>query len=108
VIQRRWTFRQGGRVRDLDSADGEEVLVEANHRKKIYGTWQEANSRIEELIFPCNVMPCLFFDGEQAQARVEAAGAVLSLTQSRLSMAPGYLSSSQRACEPISLMKGTR
>jgi DNA sulfur modification protein DndD len=73
VIQRRWTFRHGGRVRDLDTADGEEVLIEANHRKKSYGTWQEANNRIEELIFPCNVMPCLFFDGEQAQARVEAA-----------------------------------
>lgn len=73
-VTRRWMFRQGGKVRDLDTKDGEEVLVEVNGRKKLFASWQEANSRIEELLFPCNVMPCLFFDGEQAQARVEAAG----------------------------------
>ena len=73
-ITRRWMFRQGGKPRDLDTKDGEEVLVEVNGRKKLFATWQEANSRVEELLFPCNVMPCLFFDGEQAQARVEAAG----------------------------------
>jgi DNA sulfur modification protein DndD len=73
-IQRRWTFRQGGKVRDLDTQDGEEVLIEVGGRKKLYSSWQEANKRIEETIFPCNVMPCLFFDGEQAQERVEAAG----------------------------------
>jgi DNA sulfur modification protein DndD len=74
LIQRRWTFRQGGKVRDLDTQDGEEVLIEINGRKKLYGSWKEANKRIEEAIFPANVMPCLFFDGEQAQERVEAAG----------------------------------
>jgi DNA sulfur modification protein DndD len=74
TITRRWQFKKGGRVRDLDSNDGEEVLIETAGRKKLYTTWQEANKRIEELLFPCNVMPCLFFDGEQAQARVEAAG----------------------------------
>lgn len=74
LIQRRWTFRQGGKVRDLDTQDGEEVLIETGGRKKLYSSWQEANKKIEEAIFPCNVMPCLFFDGEQAQERVEAAG----------------------------------
>lgn len=74
AITRRWQFRRGGKVRDLDTADGEEVLIETGGRKKLYTSWQEANKRIEELLFPCNVMPCLFFDGEQAQARVEAAG----------------------------------
>lgn len=74
TITRRWMFRTNGKVRDLDSQDGEEVLVEVNGRKKLFSSWQEANLRIEELLFPCNVMPCLFFDGEQAQERVEAAG----------------------------------
>jgi DNA sulfur modification protein DndD len=74
VIQRRWNFRQGGKVRDLDSQDGEEVLIEVGGRKKLYNSWQDANKKIEEEIFPCNVMPCLFFDGEQAQERVEATG----------------------------------
>jgi len=74
LIQRRWTFRRGGKVRDLDTQDGEEVLIETGGRRKLYSSWQEANKKIEEAIFPCNVMPCLFFDGEQAQERVEAAG----------------------------------
>lgn len=74
TIVRRWQFRKGGKVRDLDSNDGEEVLVESGGRKKLYTSWQDGNKRIEELLFACNVMPCLFFDGEQAQARVEAAG----------------------------------
>jgi len=74
LITRRWQFRKGGKVRDLDTADGEEVLIETGGRQKLYTSWQEANKRVEELLFPCNVMPCLFFDGEQAQARVEAAG----------------------------------
>jgi DNA sulfur modification protein DndD len=74
TITRRWMFRANGKVRDLDSQDGEEVSVEVDGRKKLFPNWQEANLRIEELLFPCNVMPCLFFDGEQAQARVEAAG----------------------------------
>lgn len=74
TITRRWNFRSGGKVRDLNHADGEEVLIEANGRKRAIASWKEANSRIEELLFPCNVMSCLFFDGEQAQKRVEAAG----------------------------------
>lgn len=73
-ITRRWNFLRGGRIRDLNSQDGEEVLIEANGRRKVYGSWQEGNAKVEELLFPCNVMPCLFFDGEQAQERVEAAG----------------------------------
>ncbi len=73
-ITRRWNFKSGGRVRDLNHADGEEVFIESNGRKKAIASWTEANNRIEELLFPCNVMSCLFFDGEQAQKRVEAAG----------------------------------
>lgn len=74
IITRRWLYRPGGKVRDLESNDGEEVVVEVDGRKKLYPNWKDANARIEELLFPCNVMPCLFFDGEQAQERVEAAG----------------------------------
>lgn len=73
-ITRRWNFLRGGKTRDLNSQDGEEVLIEANGRRRVYPSWQEGNGKIEELLFPCNVMPCLFFDGEQAQERVEAAG----------------------------------
>ena len=36
--------------------------------------WLDANSIIASRLFPLHVMPCFFFDGEQAQARVEAAG----------------------------------
>nr|VFK14371.1 MAG: DNA sulfur modification protein DndD [Candidatus Kentron sp. LPFa]VFK30239.1 MAG: DNA sulfur modification protein DndD [Candidatus Kentron sp. LPFa] len=41
---------------------------------KSFQDWKDANTRVEELLFPWNVMPCFFFDGEQAQERVEAAG----------------------------------
>lgn len=74
VIQRRWNFLSAGKVRNLDTRDGEEILIETNGRKKVCESWQDATNRIQELIFPPNVMPCLFFDGEQAQERVEAAG----------------------------------
>lgn len=74
VIQRRWNFLAAGKVRDLGTRDGEEILIEANGKKKLCESWQDANNRIQELVFPANVMPCLFFDGEQAQERVEAAG----------------------------------
>lgn len=74
TITRKWNFRSGGRVRDLDSPDGEEVLIDMGGRKKLFSSWAEANNKISEILFPVNVMPCLFFDGEQAQARVEAAG----------------------------------
>ncbi len=74
LIQRRWNFNRGGKVRDLNTRDGEEVLIEVNAQRRIYPSWQDANGRIEELLFPWSVMPCFFFDGEQAQERVEAAG----------------------------------
>jgi DNA sulfur modification protein DndD len=73
-IRRKWNFSKGGRIKDLNSRDGEEVLIETDGRPHIYATWQEANYQIAEMLFPGNVMPCFFFDGEQAQARVEAAG----------------------------------
>jgi DNA sulfur modification protein DndD len=73
-IVRRWNFARGGRVRDLNSRDGEEVRSIIGGKPKVYSTWQDANAHISELLFPSNVMPCFFFDGEQAQARVEATG----------------------------------
>lgn len=75
VVNRTWHFNRQGNVRDLNSRDGEEVRIEEeNHSPKIYSTWQEANARIEELLFPYSVVPSFFFDGEQAQELVEAAG----------------------------------
>lgn len=74
IIRRKWGFRAGGKVRELNTPDGEEVLIEVNGEPRQYPTWQEANDRISEVLFPSSVLPCFFFDGEQAQARVEAAG----------------------------------
>lgn len=73
-ITRRWNFTAGGRVRDLATRDGEETVIERAGRKRLCDSWQDASSRIQEELFPPNVMPCLFFDGEQAQARVDDAG----------------------------------
>ena len=74
AITRTWHFSRGGRAKDLATRDGEEVLIETNGTPKIFPTWQDANAQIDELLFPNNVMPCFFFDGEQAQERVEEAG----------------------------------
>lgn len=74
TIRRKWGFRRGGKVRDLNTPDGEEVIIDVNGDSAHYQSWQDANDRIAELLFPSNVMPCFFFDGEQAQERVEAAG----------------------------------
>lgn len=79
VIRRKWGFTRSGKIRDLNTRDGEEVIVEINGQTKLFASWQDANDRISEILFPSNVMPCFFFDGEQAQERVEAAskGALL-------------------------------
>lgn len=45
-----------------------------NDTPKKIADWQDAANRISELLFPAHVMPCFFFDGEQAQERVEASG----------------------------------
>lgn len=73
VITRVWHFSRGGKVRDLNSTDGEEVIIEYRGRPRRFG-WQEANNKIEDYLFPPHVLPCFFFDGEQAQRRVEGAG----------------------------------
>jgi DNA sulfur modification protein DndD len=74
VITRTWRFTRGGNARDFDSPEGEEIRIEEDGQVKRPETWKEANDRIADLLFPPHVMPCFFFDGEQAQARVEAAG----------------------------------
>jgi DNA sulfur modification protein DndD len=73
-ITHTWFYRRGGSLRDLRSSDAEEVRVEHNGRPRSYVIWQEANNRVADLLFPPHVMPCFFFDGEQAQKRVEASG----------------------------------
>nr|VFK24949.1 MAG: DNA sulfur modification protein DndD [Candidatus Kentron sp. MB]VFK30086.1 MAG: DNA sulfur modification protein DndD [Candidatus Kentron sp. MB]VFK75050.1 MAG: DNA sulfur modification protein DndD [Candidatus Kentron sp. MB] len=75
VITRTWHFSRQGKIKDLNSPDGEEVRIEVEGQgPKSFPNWKDANTRVEELLFPWNVMPCFFFDGEQAQERVEAAG----------------------------------
>jgi DNA sulfur modification protein DndD len=75
-ITRSWHYTKGGQLRDPDSPEGEEVRIATNERAIKLASWQEANNRVAELLFPSHVAPCFFFDGEQAQARVDAAGAV--------------------------------
>lgn len=72
TINRTWYYGRGGDM--LDSEDGEEVRIDDNGNVRSYSSWQEANNKISELLFPPHVIPCFFFDGEQAQERVEAAG----------------------------------
>ncbi|MBL8680162.1 MAG: AAA family ATPase [Myxococcales bacterium] len=74
VVTRTWRFTRGGNARDFDSPEGEEIRIEEDGRVQRPDSWKEANNRISDLLFPAHVMPCFFFDGEQAQARVEAAG----------------------------------
>ncbi len=76
TITRIWHFLPRGKLRDINSTEGEEVIIQHQNRPRRYASWQEANNRIEELLFPAHVLPCFFFDGEQAQKRVEGAGNV--------------------------------
>lgn len=73
-VTRTWNFRKGGAVRDLDNGDGEEIRISVNDRLVRNSGWNDASNIIASRLFPLHVMPCFFFDGEQAQARVEAAG----------------------------------
>jgi DNA sulfur modification protein DndD len=76
TITRIWHFMPRGKLRDVNTAEGEEVIIQHNNRPRRYSSWLEANNRIEELLFPAYILPCFFFDGEQAQKRVEGAGNV--------------------------------
>lgn len=74
VITRTWFFTRGGVPRDLNTQDGEETRLEVGGRVQRVADWKDANNRIAAQLFPAHVMPCFFFDGEQAQERVEASG----------------------------------
>lgn len=73
VVTRTWYYTRGGQPRDL-ATDGEEIRIEVNDKLTRLTGWEDANNRIATLLFPSHVMPCFFFDGEQAQERVEASG----------------------------------
>lgn len=76
-VTRTWHFTMGGKLRDPETRDGEEVRIEVDGKVRAYPTWQDANDRLVNLLFPSHVAPCFFFDGEQAQARVEASGGLV-------------------------------
>ena len=67
TVTRIWHFLPRGRLRDINTSEGEEVIIQHQNRPRRYASWQEANNRIEELPFPSHILPCFFFDGEQAQ-----------------------------------------
>lgn len=73
-VARTWYFKPGGSARDLNTNEGEETRIEVDGRVRRVADWQDANNTVAQLLFPANVLPCFFFDGEQAQKRVEAAG----------------------------------
>ncbi len=74
TITRTWHFWPRGQIRDVNTWEGEEVHIQQNNRYVPLASWKDANMKIEDLLFPAHVLPCFFFDGEQAQKRVEGAG----------------------------------
>jgi DNA sulfur modification protein DndD len=74
VITRTWHYRRGGEPRDLKTDEGEEIVIEQNNRLLRIANWKDGSNRISNILFPAHIAPCFFFDGEQAQERVEAAG----------------------------------
>jgi len=90
-IERTWYFSRNGRVHDLDGPDGEEVRLSLGGKPQRIANWQEANNRIAAELFPAHVMSSFFFDGEQAQARVEASGAAAMSEAVRVLFGTGLL-----------------
>lgn len=74
TITRTWHYWPRGQIRDINTWEGEEVHIQQNNRYVPLASWKDANIKIEDLLFPAHVLPCFFFDGEQAQKRVEGAG----------------------------------
>jgi DNA sulfur modification protein DndD len=89
-IARTWFFTRGGVPRDLDG-EGEEVRITVDNRVVKVADWRDANNRIAAELFPPHVMSCYFFDGEQAQARVESSGAAAMSDAIRVLFGTGLL-----------------
>lgn len=70
IVEHKWHFTPKGKLK----VDDEEIVLTINGRKRKCADWKEASNRISEKLFGAHLMPCFFFDGEQAQRRVEAAG----------------------------------
>jgi DNA sulfur modification protein DndD len=70
-IHRRWYFSSSGHPRDNGY---EEVSVFVNGVPQRIGHLDDAQELIESHLFPAHVLPAFFFDGEQAQRRVEESG----------------------------------
>ena len=64
TVTRIWHFLPRGRLRDINTSEGEEVIIQHQNRPRKYASWQEANNRIEELLFPAHVRQS-FFGSEQ-------------------------------------------
>lgn len=66
-IERRWFFTTSGALRD----DGETAAVYVDGRPQRVQEIDDATDHIETCLFPAHVLPAFFFDGEQAQRRIE-------------------------------------
>lgn len=70
-IQRKWFFTSNGSMRE---SGGEEVHVFVNGVPQRVPQVDDAQDLIESHLFPAHVLPAFFFDGEQAQKRIEESG----------------------------------
>ncbi len=71
-VQRVWHFTSGGKLKQ----DDEEVVLTIDGKVKKVANQADASNKIADNLFSVHIMSCFFFDGEQAQRRVEAAGGV--------------------------------
>ena len=69
-IERRWFFASTGGLRE----HGEEVAVYLDDVPQPIDDVDDATRLIEEHLFPARVLPAFFFDGEQAQKRIDETG----------------------------------
>ncbi len=90
-VTRTWFYTKGGAPRDLES-EGEEVRLTVDNKPVRVSDWRDANNKIAAELFPAHVMSCFFFDGEQAQARVEGSGAAAMSEAIRVLFGTGLLS----------------
>ncbi len=71
-IERRWFFKSSGEPRDGDAGETAHVWVD-NIPQKV-SALDDAKDLLESHVFPAHVLPAFFFDGEQAQKRIEESG----------------------------------
>ena len=52
TVKRRWNFTRGGRIKDLNTRDGEEVIVESDGQPKHFPTGRTQMRKSKSFCFP--------------------------------------------------------